>query len=164
MAVYTTLQVPIRHHYYVRRALVLSSHLDIAVLLSNSLPLPPDDDIFSDPPLEEDAQFTYPEKDQDMTDEEYNSRITILGIHALALRASLPLDTFILAALILKQLQTVSEEFYDDWLYELRKARVREDDRCKEVVVLSAIVHLPLVTQLIPRLLLKSSSTMPSTS
>jgi len=99
-----------------------------------------------------------------MTDEDYHSRLTILGIHALARRASLPLDTFILAALILKQLHTVSEEFYDDWVYELRKARVREDDRCKEVVVLSAIVRLSPVTQLIRRLLLKSSYTMPSTS
>jgi hypothetical protein len=117
-----------------------ASLLHIAVVLSNSLPSPPDDDIFSAPPPEEDAQFTYPEKDEDMTEEEYHSRLTILGIHQLARRAALPLDTFILAALILKQLQTVSEEFYDDWLYELRKARVREYDRCKEVVVLSAII------------------------
>ena len=143
MAVYMTLQVPIMHHYYVRRALILFSHLDIAVVLSNSLPSPPEDDIFSAPPPEEDAQFAYPEKDEDMTEEEYHSRLTILGIHQLARRAALPLDTFILAALILKQLQTVSEEFYDDWLYELRKARVREYDRCKEVVVLSAIVPYP---------------------
>ena len=112
----------------------------MAVTLANAVPSPPDDDIFSLPPFEEYAQFPYPEKDEDTTDEEYNSRLTILGIHALARRASLPLDTFILAALILKQLQVNSEDFYDDWLYELRRARVREDDRCKEVVVLAAIV------------------------
>jgi len=99
-----------------------------------------------------------------MTDEEYNSRITILCIHDIAQRASLPLETFILAALILKRLESVSEKFYDDWLYELRKARVREDDRCQEVVVLSAIVSLLIGDPLIGRLLLKSFFTMRSTS
>jgi hypothetical protein len=136
----------------------------MAILLSKATPSPPDYDTFSPPPLEEDAQFDYPEKDGDMTDEEYNSRITVMGIHQIARRASLPLETFILAALILKQLESVSEKFYDDWLYELRKARVREDDRCKEVVVLSAIVPLLLCDQLTGRLLLKSFFTMRSTS
>ena len=56
-----------------------------------------------------------------MTDEEYNSRITVMGIHQIARRASLPLETFILAALILKRLESVSEKFYDDWLYESEK-------------------------------------------
>ena len=64
-----TLQVPITHHYYVRRALILFSYLDIAVVLSNSLPSTPDNDIFSAPQPEEDAQFVYPEKDEDMTEE-----------------------------------------------------------------------------------------------
>jgi len=82
-----------------------------------------------------------------MTDEEYDSHITIMGIREIARRASLPLETFILAALILKRLEPVAEKFYDDWVYELRKARVREDDRCKEVVVLSAIVTLLITNQ-----------------
>ena len=102
--------------------------------------------------------------DEDMSYDKYESHITVLGTHQIARRASLPLETFILAALILKQLESDSEKFYDDWIYELRKAEVSEDDRCKEVVVLSAIVYLLLCDQLIGRLLPKSFCTMRSTS
>ena len=135
----------------------------MAILLCEATPSPQGYDPFSCPPPEEYAQFYYPEKDGDMTEEEYNSRLTIMGIHQIARRASLPLDTFILAALILKQLESVSQKFYKEWLYELRKPGLK-GCRCKEVVVLSAIVLLPLICdQLIGRLLLKSFFTMQST-
>lgn len=66
---------------------------------------------------------------------------TVLAVHALVKRASLPVDTFILAALILRRLKP---EFYDEWcelMSNFQPVTSYDDERTREVVILAAIVQ-----------------------
>lgn len=66
---------------------------------------------------------------------------TVLAVHSLVKQASLPVDTFILAALILRHLKP---EFYDEWcelMSQFQPVTSYDDERTREVVILSAIVQ-----------------------
>ena len=64
---------------------------------------------------------------------------TVLAVHSLVKRASLPVDTFILAALILQRLKP---DFYQEWYEVLSDYQpMYDEERSKEVVVIAAIVR-----------------------
>lgn len=92
----------------------------------------------------EDASFFTPSPDEyyvlnnQYTDDE---QCTVLAVHSLLKRASLPVDTFILAALILRRL---TPEFYDEWYGITSRCQpfpAYNDEQTKEVVIVAAIVH-----------------------
>jgi hypothetical protein len=63
---------------------------------------------------------------------------TVLCILSLVKRASLPLETFLLAALIIQRLKP---EFYDEWYHLLNAYQpMYEEERTREIVVVAAIV------------------------
>jgi len=85
-----------------------------------------------------------------LNDDNTDHECTVMAVHALLTRASLPADTFILAALILQHLEPA---FYDEWcelmldLISERQPRLSGDDeRTKEVVIIAAIVHTFILT------------------
>lgn len=65
--------------------------------------------------------------------------VTVMEVHALVKRASLPVDTFVLAALILRSLKP---EFYDNWYetLEFLSPQFYDHEATKEVVIIAAIV------------------------
>ena len=66
---------------------------------------------------------------------------TVIALHSLVKRASLPVDTFILAALILRHLKP---EFYDEWcelMSDFQPVTSYDDERTREVVIVAAIVR-----------------------
>lgn len=108
----------------------VSHSLGIAEILTDSIITFEDDSFFSPSPDD-----FYVINDQ-YTEEE----CTVLSVHSLVKRASLPVDTFILASLILRRL---TPEFYDEW-YELMSRYQRfpkyTEEQTKEVVIVAAIV------------------------
>jgi hypothetical protein len=104
--------------------------LGIAEILSDSIITFDDIPCFSPSP-DEPALSNY-----DYTDEE----ATVLAVHSLVRRASLPVDTFILAALILRRL---TPEFYDEWCETMspyNRFPTYNGEQTKEVVIVAAIV------------------------
>jgi hypothetical protein len=72
------------------------------------------------------------------TEEEY----TILAMWCIIKRAALPVDTFVLAALILEELP---ERFYHEWLTQMNVLnRGPHGARTREHVIVAACVHSPL--------------------
>ena len=66
---------------------------------------------------------------------------TVLAVHSLVKRAALPVDTFILAALILRHLKP---SFYDEWcelMSAFQPVTSYDDERTREVVIVAAIVQ-----------------------
>ena len=61
------------------------------------------------------------------------------------MKASIPLDTFVLAALILQRLKP---KFFDEWCDVMTKCQrsVYEEERTKEVIVVAAVVGFILPT------------------
>jgi hypothetical protein len=68
--------------------------------------------------------------------------VTVLAMWCVIKRAALPVDTFVLASLILEEL---GESFYHEWLLKMNVInRGPYGDRTREVVIVSACVHSPL--------------------
>jgi hypothetical protein len=68
--------------------------------------------------------------------------LTILAMWCIIKRAALPVDTFILAALILEKLD---KRFYDEWSLQMTVlCRGPYGDRTRELVIVAACVPSPL--------------------
>jgi hypothetical protein len=110
----------------------LSYILGVAEILTKSIVIVDDNCPFTPSP-DEGGLLNY-----DYTEEQ----ATVIAVHSLVKRASLPVDTFILAALILRHLKP---EFYDEW-YELMSdfqcLTSYDEERTREVVIVSAIVQI----------------------
>jgi hypothetical protein len=71
--------------------------------------------------------------------DDYDSKeCTVLAVHDLVKKAILPIDTYILAALIIKNL---GETFYDGWSKAVYEESFNEDCS-KEVIIVAAMVSL----------------------
>jgi hypothetical protein len=92
-------------------------------------------------PLDEGWFFTpSPDEPGLLSDDYDNEQGTILAIHSIVKRASLPVHTFILAALIIQRL---TPEFYDEWVDIVSEYQpMYEEERPREMIVVAAIVHL----------------------
>jgi len=95
--------------------------------------------------------FTRPPNEIYLLSDDYSEHeCTVMAVHALLKHASLPIDTFMLAALILARLQS---KFYDEWC-ELMLPHIsnsqpllrQDDERTKEVVIIAAIVCTFIIT------------------
>jgi len=110
---------------------VFSYSLGVAEILTGSVVAPDNGWCFTTSPDEPYlSNYNYTEEEG-----------TILAVHAIAKRAALPVDTFILAALILRQLNS---EFYDDWcelMADYQPVASYDDERTREVVIVAAVVQ-----------------------
>lgn len=71
----------------------------------------------------------------DHTDE----KCTVLAVHRLVKKAELPVDTFVLATLILRRLNS---DFYDEWFETLPMYPQHcGEEQTKEIVIVAAIVR-----------------------
>jgi hypothetical protein len=112
----------------------LSYILGVAEILTESIVIVEGDWRFTPSP-DEDGLLNY-----DYTEEQG----TVIAVHSLVRHASLPVDTFILAALILRHLKP---EFYDEW-YELMsgfQCLSYDKERTREVVIVAAIVQISFI-------------------
>jgi hypothetical protein len=74
---------------------------------------------------------------------EYKSEeeLTVLAMWCIIKRAALPVDTFVLASLILQELD---ESFYIEWSIQMNVLnRGPYGDRTRELVIVAACVRLP---------------------
>jgi hypothetical protein len=95
-------------------------------------------------PLDDGWFFTPSPDEPDLKSYDYDEdQCTTLALHSLVKRASLPIDTFILAALIIRRLKP---GFYEEW-YDLVSAYQPryEEDRSREIVVVAAVVLLSFI-------------------
>jgi len=89
--------------------------------------------------VDEDEEIFTPSPDlpglgsYDYTDEE----CTVLAVHSLLKKSTLPLATFVLAALIIRKL---GPRFYLKWFDHMFEDERYYDERSREVIVISAIV------------------------
>jgi hypothetical protein len=70
---------------------------------------------------------------------------TVLAMWCIIKRAALPVDTFVLAALILKRLD---ERFYHEWSLQMN-VLCRGPDRTRELVIVPACVFLSAIAPLL---------------
>ena len=78
------------------------------------------------------------EYDEAISQYDTEKDMTVFAVHALLKRAALPMETLLLAALILRRLK---EDFYVQWSNLLDP----QEERTKEIVILSSIVPTPHV-------------------
>jgi hypothetical protein len=89
--------------------------------------------------LDEGWHFTPSPDEPDLLSYDFDEeQSTVLCILSLVKRASLPLETFLLAALIVQRLKP---EFYDEWHHLLTAYQpMYEEERTREIVVVAAII------------------------
>jgi len=112
----------------------VSYRLAIAEILCKSIAAP--DEVFTPSP---DVEW------EDLLSYDYSEQeCTVIAVHQLLKRASLPIDTFILAVLMLRRL---TPEFYDEWYHLLTdyQSLYYNEPRSKEIVIVAAIVTIPII-------------------
>lgn len=113
---------------------IVSYRLAIAEILCKSIEAP--DEFFTpSPDIESDNLLSYDYSEQECT---------VIAVYQLLKRASLPIDTFILAALILRRL---TPEFYDEWYHLLTDYQplYHKRPRSKEIIIMAAIVSISII-------------------